>query len=50
MFAPICLVFVSLLINSSSAQTLANYEDRILGIKFQYPTEWDPVTLTQKGN
>jgi hypothetical protein len=45
----ICLVLVSLLINSSYAQSLANFEDPILGISFQYPSEWSPVTLYQKG-
>jgi hypothetical protein len=45
-----CAVFVSFLINSSYAQSLANFEDPILGIRFQYPSEWSPVTLTQKSN
>jgi PsbP-like protein len=45
----ICAFFVSLLINSSYAQSLANFQDPILGISFQYPSEWSPVTLYQKG-
>jgi hypothetical protein len=29
-------------------EQLATFEDKILGIKFQYPLTWDPLTVTQK--
>jgi len=44
-----CAVFVFLLMNLSNAQTIANFEDKILGITFQYPPDWGPAKLTQKG-
>ncbi|MGE5822571.1 MAG: hypothetical protein ACM31M_08325 [Nitrososphaerota archaeon] len=33
-----------------NAQSLANFEDVILGINFQYPYEWSPLTIYQKND
>ena len=40
----------ALILLRKQLKCLANFENPILGIKFQYPTEWSPVTLTQNGN
>jgi hypothetical protein len=35
---------------NSCRKQLATYEDKILGIKFQYPSSWDPLGITQKSH